>query len=111
SALRKIRTSALDRDRKLHVCELRAHRLSNERRGRAAGMRDVGNGSHGNLEAARMSRYTRNRRRRRDHGTARLLLVGGGVSLGVLLAAVLGVVIYVLHVADSAPALSSLHPV
>ncbi len=56
-----------------------------------------------------MSRNARNRRRRRSGGGTRLLLVGGGVSLTVLVLAVLGTIIYVLHVAQTAPALSSLH--
>jgi penicillin-binding protein 1A len=36
--------------------------------------------------------------------------VGGGIAVGVLLLAVIGVVAYVLHVAQSTPALASLHP-
>jgi penicillin-binding protein 1A len=58
-----------------------------------------------------MSRYARHRRRRRAHsGGTRMLLVGGGITVGVMLLAVIGAVAYVLHAAQSAPALSSLHP-
>jgi penicillin-binding protein 1A len=66
--------------------------------------------AHGNLEGACMSRNARNRRRRRNSGGTRLLLLGGGVSLSLLVLGALGTLIYVLHVAQSAPALSSLHP-
>ena len=39
-----------------------------------------------------------------------LLLLFGGVGFGIALVAVLGIVTYVLHAADSAPALNTLHP-
>jgi len=59
-----------------------------------------------------MSRHSRQRRRRHNRtGPARLLLVGFGVVSAVLTLGVLGAIGYVLSVAQSAPALSSLHPV
>jgi penicillin-binding protein 1A len=39
-----------------------------------------------------------------------MLLVGGGIAVGVVVLAVIGVVAYVLHVAQSTPALANLHP-
>ena len=57
-----------------------------------------------------MSRQARKRRRRRSRGGSRTLLLFGGVGVGVFLAIVLGATAYVLHAAQSAPALSSLHP-
>ena len=39
-----------------------------------------------------------------------MLLLFGGLGFGITLVAVLGIVTYVLHAADSAPALDSLHP-
>jgi penicillin-binding protein 1A len=59
-----------------------------------------------------MSRQARQRRRRHNRGgPTRILLVGFGVLGTTLVVGVLGVVGYVLSVAQSAPALSSLHPI
>jgi len=58
-----------------------------------------------------MSRQARKRRRRRSRGGgSRTLLLFGGVGVGLVVVAVLGVVIYVLHAAETAPALNTLHP-
>ncbi len=57
-----------------------------------------------------MSQHARYRRRGRHRGGARWLIWGGGLSLAVVVLAVAGVVVYVLHVASTAPALSSLRP-
>jgi penicillin-binding protein 1A len=56
-----------------------------------------------------MSRQARNRRRNRRTG-ARFLFVSAGVLAVTLVIGVIAAVGYVLHVADSAPALSTLHP-
>jgi penicillin-binding protein 1A len=64
---------------------------------------------HGNLGFLAMSRQARNRRRNRRTGT-RLLLVSASVLAVTLVIGVIAAVGYVLHVADSAPALSALHP-
>ncbi len=59
-----------------------------------------------------MSRQARQRRRRHNRaGPTRILLVGGGVIAGVIVLGVIAAVGYVLHVAQSAPALGSLHPI
>jgi penicillin-binding protein 1A len=59
-----------------------------------------------------MSRQARQRRRRHNHaGPTRILLVGGGVLAAVLVLGALAAVGYVLHVAQSAPALTTLHPI
>jgi len=58
-----------------------------------------------------MSRQSRQRRRRhRSGGTARIFLVGGGALAVALVIGTIAAVGYVLSVAHSAPALSSLHP-
>jgi len=58
-----------------------------------------------------MSRQARQRRRRHgSNGAARVFLVGGGVLAAALVIGVIATVGYVLSVARSAPALSSLHP-
>ena len=58
-----------------------------------------------------MSRQARKRRHRHGPGGgARVLLVSGGALVAALVVGVIAVVGYVLHVADSAPALASLHP-
>src|ERR1700677_3718972 len=56
-----------------------------------------------------MSRQSRKRRRSRRTGT-RILFMGAGALAVSLLIGVLAAVGYVLHVADSAPALGTLHP-
>ncbi|HEY4451930.1 MAG TPA: transglycosylase domain-containing protein [Solirubrobacteraceae bacterium] len=58
-----------------------------------------------------MSRQARKRRHRHGPGGgARVLLVSGGVLAAALIVGVIAAVGYVLHVADSAPALAGLHP-
>src|SRR5437660_1314749 len=58
-----------------------------------------------------MSRQARQRRRRhRSGGTARIFLVGGGALAAAVVIGTIAAVSYVLSVAHSAPALSSLHP-
>jgi penicillin-binding protein 1A len=58
-----------------------------------------------------MSRQARQRRRRHgSSGAARVFLVGGGALAAALVIGVIATVGYVLSVARSAPALSSLHP-
>jgi len=58
-----------------------------------------------------MSRQARHRRRRhRNGGGARVLVIGGGILASALVIGTIAAVAYVLHVADSAPALSSLRP-
>ncbi len=64
---------------------------------------------HGNLEAPEMSRQARKRRRTRGRA-ARILVIGSGMLASVLVIGVIAAVAYVLHVAQSAPALSTLHP-
>jgi penicillin-binding protein 1A len=56
-----------------------------------------------------MSRQARNRRRNRRTGT-RFLFVSAAVLAVTLVIGVIAAVGYVLHIADSAPALSTLHP-
>jgi penicillin-binding protein 1A len=59
-----------------------------------------------------MSRQARQRRRRHNRaGPTRVLLVGGGVLACTLVLGTIAAVGYVLHVAGTAPALSSLHPI
>jgi penicillin-binding protein 1A len=59
-----------------------------------------------------MSRQARQRRRRHHRaGPARILLVGGGVLATMLVLGAIAAVGYVLHVAGTAPALASLHPI
>jgi penicillin-binding protein 1A len=59
-----------------------------------------------------MSRHARQRRLRHNRaGPARLLLAGFGIAAVALVVGVVGAVGYVLSVAQSAPTLSSLHPV
>jgi hypothetical protein len=58
-----------------------------------------------------MSRQARQRRRRHNHaGPTRILLVGGGVLATALVLGAIAAVGYVLHVAGTAPALDTLHP-
>ena len=58
-----------------------------------------------------MSRQARQRRRRHNRaGPTRILLTGGGVFATVLLVGTIAAVGYVLHVAQSAPALETLRP-
>ncbi len=58
-----------------------------------------------------MSRQARQRRRRHNRaGPTRILLVGGGVLATLLVLGAIAAVGYVLHVAGSAPALGTLHP-
>jgi penicillin-binding protein 1A len=58
-----------------------------------------------------MSRQARHRRHRHNRaGPARILLVGGGVFVAALIVAAIAAVGYVLHIAQSAPALASLRP-
>ncbi len=67
--------------------------------------------AHGNLEVREMSRQSRKRRtRHRGSGTGRFLVLGGGGLAAALLIAAIAAVGYVLNVAKSAPALSSLRP-
>ncbi|HEX3910839.1 MAG TPA: transglycosylase domain-containing protein [Solirubrobacteraceae bacterium] len=59
-----------------------------------------------------MSRQARQRRRRHNHaGPTRFLLIGGGVIVTGLIVGVIAAVGYVLNVAQSAPAIGSLHPI
>jgi penicillin-binding protein 1A len=59
-----------------------------------------------------MSRQARQRRRRHNRaGPTRILLVGGGVLATMLVLGTIAAVGYVLHIAQSAPALGSLHPI
>ena len=59
-----------------------------------------------------MSRHARQRRRRHHRaGPARLILIGGGVSAVAIIIGVIAAVGYVLNVAQSAPAIQSLHPI
>jgi penicillin-binding protein 1A len=58
-----------------------------------------------------MSRQARQRRRRHHRaGPARILLIGGGVLATTVIIGTIAAVGYVLHVAQSAPALASLRP-
>ncbi|HEY3865793.1 MAG TPA: transglycosylase domain-containing protein [Solirubrobacteraceae bacterium] len=59
-----------------------------------------------------MSRQARQRRRRHHRaGPARIFLIGGGVLATTLVLGAIAAVGYVLHVAGTAPALASLHPI
>jgi penicillin-binding protein 1A len=59
-----------------------------------------------------MSRHARQRRRRHTRaGPTRILLVGGGVLVTALIVGAIAAVGYVLNVAQSAPAISTLHPI
>jgi penicillin-binding protein 1A len=59
-----------------------------------------------------MSRQARQRRRRHSRaGPTRILLIGGGVLATVLVLGAIAAVGYVLHVAGTAPALGTLHPI
>jgi penicillin-binding protein 1A len=59
-----------------------------------------------------MSRHARQRRRRHNRaGPTRFLLVGGGIFVTALIVGVIAAVGYVLNVAQSAPAITSLHPI
>ncbi|HTA06692.1 MAG TPA: transglycosylase domain-containing protein, partial [Solirubrobacteraceae bacterium] len=59
-----------------------------------------------------MSRQARQRRRRHNRaGPTRFLLIGGGVMVTALIVGVIAAVGYVLNVAQSAPAIGSLHPI
>jgi penicillin-binding protein 1A len=58
-----------------------------------------------------MSRQARARRNRHHHaGPARILLIGGGVLACAVIVGAIAAVGYVLHIAQSAPALASLRP-
>jgi penicillin-binding protein 1A len=58
-----------------------------------------------------MSRQARQRRRRHNRaGPARILLIGGGVFAAALIVGAIAAVGYVLHVAQSAPAIETLRP-
>jgi penicillin-binding protein 1A len=58
-----------------------------------------------------MSRQARQRRRRHNRaGPTRLLLLGGGVAACALIVGAIAAVAYVLNVAQSAPAIATLHP-
>src|SRR3984885_12428447 len=57
-----------------------------------------------------MSRQARQRRRRHNRaGPTRILLIGGGILVTALIVGAIAAVGYVLNVAQSAPAISSLH--
>src|SRR5580704_13003521 len=59
-----------------------------------------------------MSRQARQRRQRHNRaGPTRILLIGGGVLACALLVGTIVAVGYVLNVAQSAPALATLHPI
>jgi penicillin-binding protein 1A len=59
-----------------------------------------------------MSRHARQRRRRHNRaGPTRFLLIGGIVAVTALIIGVVAAVAYVLNVAQSAPAIGSLHPI
>jgi penicillin-binding protein 1A len=59
-----------------------------------------------------MSRHARQRRRRHTRaGPTRIILVGGGILVTALIVGAIAAVGYVLNVAQSAPAISSLHPI
>jgi penicillin-binding protein 1A len=59
-----------------------------------------------------MSRQARQRRRRHNRaGPTRILLVGGGVLVTMLIVGAIAAVGYVLHIAGSAPALGALRPI
>jgi penicillin-binding protein 1A len=59
-----------------------------------------------------MSRHARQRRRRHNRaGPTRFLLVGGGILVTALIVGAIAAVGYVLNVAQSAPAITSLHPI
>jgi penicillin-binding protein 1A len=59
-----------------------------------------------------MSRQARQRRRRNNRaGPTRILLIGGGVLVIALIVGAIAAIGYVLNVAQSAPAITSLHPI
>src|ERR1700733_13658169 len=59
-----------------------------------------------------MSRQARQRRRRHNRaGPTRILLIGGGILVTALIVGAIAAVGYVLNVSQSAPAISSLHPI
>jgi penicillin-binding protein 1A len=59
-----------------------------------------------------MSRQARQRRRRHNRaGPTRFLLIGGGILVTALIVGAIAAVGYVLNVAQSAPAITSLHPI
>jgi penicillin-binding protein 1A len=59
-----------------------------------------------------MSRHSRQRRRRRSHGGgARILIIGGGILASALVIGAMATVAYIVHVAQAAPALATLHPI
>jgi penicillin-binding protein 1A len=64
---------------------------------------------HGNLDFPAMSRQARNRRRNHRTGT-RVVFVSASILAVTLAVGVIAAVGYVLHVADSAPKLFTLHP-
>jgi penicillin-binding protein 1A len=66
----------------------------------------------GNLEAPEMSRQARQRRRRHNRtGPTRIILIGSLVLVAALVVGAIAAVGYVLNVAQSAPAIASLHPI
>ncbi len=66
----------------------------------------------GNLKGSGMSRQARQRRRRHHRaGPTRFLLLGGGALVAALVIGTIAAVGYVLNVAQSAPAIESLHPI
>jgi penicillin-binding protein 1A len=83
--------------------------LGTERRDRRGSKRQEITTAHGNLDSPEMSRQSRKRRRTRHRG-ARILFVGAGVLAVTLALGALAAVAYVLHVANSAPPLSTRHP-
>ena len=68
--------------------------------------------AHGNLGVRAMSRQSRKRRRRHGSSAAgRFLILGGSILTAALVVGTIAAVGYVLSVAKSAPALSSLRPI
>ena len=67
---------------------------------------------NGNLGGSAMSRQARQRRRRHNRaGPTRFLLIGGGILVTALIIGAIAAVGYVLNVAQSAPAIASLHAI
>jgi penicillin-binding protein 1A len=63
-------------------------------------------------KAPEMSRHARQRRRRHNRaGPTRFLLVGGGILVTALIVGAIAAVGYVLNVSQSAPAITTLHPI